>query len=117
MMDPALAATAVTEQVAMCIQLGLLCTQGDPGLRPAMRRVVVMLSKRPGHMDEPTRPGMPGSRYRIPHRRSALSSAAGTSGQSDSHTFDSSNEYTNTTTTTARTTRELDARGKRPIQG
>ncbi|KAJ7954270.1 Receptor-like kinase [Quillaja saponaria] len=87
-MDPSLATSAATEQVAMCIHIGLLCTQGDPQLRPIMRRVVVMLSKKPGNMKEPTRPGLPGSRYRRTRKSAALSSTAGTLGESDSHTFD-----------------------------
>ncbi|GAV58472.1 Pkinase_Tyr domain-containing protein [Cephalotus follicularis] len=91
-MDTALAASALPDQVAMCIQIGLLCTQGDPDLRPKMHRVVVMLSKKPGSstLEEPTRPGVPGSRYRKARRPSALSSVAGSSGGSDSRTFDSS---------------------------
>ncbi|KAI4357606.1 hypothetical protein L6164_001544 [Bauhinia variegata] len=120
--DPALASSAVADQVAMCIQLGLLCTQGDPQLRPNMRRVVVMLSRKPGHMDEPTRPGVPGSRYRRHRRPSAMSSTAGTSGESDSnsHTFDSSNNYTTTTATgtssaIANANAEPDPKGKRPV--
>lgn len=118
--DSALASTIVAEEVAMCVQLGLLCTQGDPQLRPTMRRVVAMLSRKQGNMQEPTRPGVPGSRYRRPRRHSALSSTVGTSGASDSHTSDSSNNY-NTTVTTSATgtisaTAETDPKGKRPIR-
>ncbi|KAB1205776.1 Cysteine-rich receptor-like protein kinase 10 [Morella rubra] len=51
-MDPTLASSAVADQVAMCIQIGLLCTQGDPTLRPNMRRVVVMLSRKGKKMKE-----------------------------------------------------------------
>lgn len=109
------------EQVGMCIQLGLLCTQGDPQLRPTMRRVVVMLSRKQGHMEEPTRPGVPGTRYRRPRRRSALSSIVGTSAASDSHTSDSSNNFTTVTssiaTGTSSATAETDPKGKRPMQG
>ncbi|KAI4313753.1 hypothetical protein L6164_026708 [Bauhinia variegata] len=126
MVDPSLASSAVADQVAMCIQLGLLCTQGDPNLRPTMRRVVVILSKKPGHMEEPTRPAMPGSRYRRFPGTSAISSTPGTSGESDSNsqTFDSSNNYSTTATRTRTRTRtgttsanpELgDPRGKRPM--
>lgn len=118
--DCTLECRMVSEEVAMCIQLGLLCTQGDPQLRPTMRRVVVMLSRKPGpgHMPEPTRPGVPGSRYRRPRRHSALSST--TVGTSDSHTSDSSNNYTTVTTTTTATlttsvTAETDPKGKRPM--
>ncbi|XP_027922185.1 cysteine-rich receptor-like protein kinase 10 isoform X2 [Vigna unguiculata] len=116
--DPTLAGTMVDEEVAMCIQMGLLCTQGDPQLRPTMRRVVVMLSRKPGQMQEPSRPGVPGSRYRRPRRHSALSSTLGTSGASDSHTFDSSNytTVTNSATGTSSATVETDPKGKRPMR-
>lgn len=123
-MDTALAASAVPEQVAMCIQLGLLCTQGDPQLRPTMHRVVVLLSKKPGHMEEPTRPGVASSKYGKHHRPFALSSMAGSSSESGSHTFVSSNNYstsatattaTTTATTVTSATRESDRHGKRPV--
>ncbi|KAJ7942933.1 Receptor-like kinase [Quillaja saponaria] len=112
-MDPTLATSAATEQVAMCIQIGLLCTQGDPRLRPTMRRVVVILSKKPGNMEEPTRPGIPGSRYRRRQGSAALSSTTGTSGLSDSHT---SSYYTNSASATTSATPGLDRLGKRPMQ-
>lgn len=123
-MDPTLASSVSTEQVEMCIKLGLLCTQGEPQLRPTMGCVVVILSKKPGHMEEPTRPGIPGSRYRrAPRRPFAMSSRTSTSGgdvdDSDSHTFDSSNYGTNTTataTTSSNATSEVDPRGKRPMK-
>ncbi|MED6182849.1 Cysteine-rich receptor-like protein kinase 43 [Stylosanthes scabra] len=100
--DSVLASTTEAEQVAMCIQLGLLCTQGDPKLRPDMRRIVVMLSRKPGHMEEPTRPGVPGSRYRRrPRQHVGLSSA--TAGTSDSQTDDSSSNTTSVTATSATT--------------
>lgn len=116
-MDPTLATSAATEQVAMCIQIGLLCVQGDPQLRPTMHRVVLMLSKKPGHMDEPTRPGVPGSRYRRSHRPPGLSSTAGTSSyRSDqSQTFESTSNTITTTATTSATTLGLEPRGKRPM--
>ncbi|KAK7310105.1 hypothetical protein RJT34_07381 [Clitoria ternatea] len=119
--DPTLASSVVTDQVEMCIQLGLLCTQGDLQLRPSMGRVVVMLSKKPGHMEEPTRPGIPGSRYRrVPRMPSTMSSTIGSSNADDdsnSHTFDSSNYGTHITssTPTSSGTAELDPRGKRPM--
>ncbi|KAK7368536.1 hypothetical protein VNO80_10563 [Phaseolus coccineus] len=117
--DSTMAGTMVGEEVAMCIQMGLLCTQGDPQLRPTMRRVVVMLSRKPGQMQEPSRPGVPGSRYRRPRRHSALSSTLGISGASDSHTSDSSNNYTTVTTSatgTSSATVEADPKGKRPMR-
>ncbi|KAB1205777.1 Cysteine-rich receptor-like protein kinase 10 [Morella rubra] len=119
-MDPTLASSAVADQVAMCIQIGLLCTQGDPTLRPNMRRVVVMLSKKPGNLEEPTRPGVPGSRYRRSRRPPGLTSTAGTSGSLDSHSSDStSNTNTASASASASTsvTPGLDPRGKRPVQG
>lgn len=114
-MDPTLASSAATEQVALCIQLGLLCTQGDPQLRPNMRRVVVSLSKKHGNLEEPSRPGVPGSRYRRSRRPPGMSSSAGTSGESDTHTFDSTSN-TNSATATSSATPRLDPHGKRPVQ-
>ncbi|KAJ4960711.1 hypothetical protein NE237_020621 [Protea cynaroides] len=99
-MDPILASTAIIEQVEICIQIGLLCTQADPNLRPKMRRVVVMLSKRPGTLEEPTRPGYPGSRYKRTHRPHSNSlSAAGSSGGGGSSEDSSFNTFVSTSTT------------------
>lgn len=123
--DSALASSSSleAEEVGKCIQLALLCTQSDPKLRPTMRRVVVMLSRKPagpgGHMEEPTRPGLPGTRYsRRKHpKHSSLSST------SYSHTSDSSNNgnsntilsTTVTATTSLATSEIIDPRGKRPM--
>ncbi|XP_050233661.1 cysteine-rich receptor-like protein kinase 43 [Mercurialis annua] len=96
LIDPSLVSSAVPDQVKMCVHIGLLCTQGDPQLRPIMRRVVILLSKRPGNLEEPTRPGIPGSRYRRSRRPPGMSSSAKTSGDSDSRTY-----YLSTTTNTA----------------
>ncbi|XP_043699527.1 putative receptor-like protein kinase At4g00960 [Telopea speciosissima] len=121
-MHPMLASTAVPEQVTMCIQIGLLCTQGDPKLRPSMRRVVVMLSKRPGTtLEEPSRPGYPGSRYRRSHRPHATSSSAadgssggGGSSEDFSNTFSSTSSIrTATTSTPTREPSRLDNPGSR----
>ncbi|KAF9674014.1 hypothetical protein SADUNF_Sadunf10G0083700 [Salix dunnii] len=121
-MDPVLASSAAAERVKTCIHIGLLCTQGDPQLRPDMRRVVVLLSKKTASLEEPTRPGIPGSRYRS-RRPAEMSSTAGTSdtartfGESDSRTFDSSsNSNTATGSTSAQIIPRLDPRGKRPIE-
>ncbi|KAF3432151.1 hypothetical protein FNV43_RR26890 [Rhamnella rubrinervis] len=117
-MDPTLASSAVIEQVAMCIQMGLLCTQGDPHLRPTMHRVVVILSKKPSNLEEPSRPGVPGSRYRRSRRPAGLSSTGGTSVESDFNSFDTSCNNTNsasaTSSTSSRNTRN-DPHGKRPM--
>ncbi|XP_072952778.1 cysteine-rich receptor-like protein kinase 43 [Typha angustifolia] len=85
-MDPALESTAVPEQVALCVHIGLLCTQADPKLRPNMSRVVVLLSKKPTTLEEPTRPGVPGSRY----RRRAYGSSQHSSVDSSSNAIPSS---------------------------
>ncbi|GLT94412.1 hypothetical protein SLE2022_121530 [Rubroshorea leprosula] len=118
MMDSAIVASAVPEQVAMCIQIGLLCTQGDPQLRPTMRRVVVLLSKKPGNLEEPTRPGVPGSRYRRSRRPPGSSSTAGSSGETDSRTFNPS-LYTSTASASTSTvvSSRSDPYGKRPMLG
>lgn len=113
-MDSTLASSAANDQVAMCIQIGLLCTQGDPQLRPTMRRVVVMLSKKHGTLEEPTRPGVPGSRYRRTRRAPGGLSSSGPSGDSDSHTFETTSN-TNSATATTSANAGLDPRGKRPM--
>lgn len=122
-MDPTLASSAAAERVKTCIHIGLLCTQGDPQSRPDMRRIVVLLSKKAVSLEEPTRPGISGSRYRS-RRPAEMSSSVGTSdtartfGESDSRTFDSSsNSNTATGSTSAQITpRSFDPRGKRPIE-
>lgn len=63
MVDPALRTTADPEQVAMCVHLGVLCTQADSKQRPDISRVSVILSKKPG-IDSPLRLGIPASRHR-----------------------------------------------------
>ncbi|XP_024967017.1 cysteine-rich receptor-like protein kinase 10 [Cynara cardunculus var. scolymus] len=63
-MDSRLGSSVAHDQVEACVQIGLLCTQSDPQLRPTMDRVVTMLSKKSGALDEPIRPGIPGTRYR-----------------------------------------------------
>lgn len=127
MVDPTVASSvATTVQVEVCIRVSLLCTQGDPQLRPTMGRVALMLSKKPpSHMEEPTRPGMPGSRYRRALPRSHTPFTTDDENSSASH-IDSSNCDTITTATTttnstssatrtASATAQVDSRGKRPM--
>lgn len=117
-MDPSLASSANLDQISVCIQIGLLCTQSDPCLRPDMRNVVVMLSKKSGTLREPTRPGCPGVRYRRSHKSIAQSSPTGTSGASNSHSFSSTTKtqsVTATTTTSALTNPRSDRKEKRPM--
>lgn len=96
-MDSTLAMSAEPDQVATCTQIGLLCTQSDPKLRPTMRQVVVMLSKKSGSLVEPTKPGYQDTKRR-PHRPSASSS---TSEGISSRTNSRSSKSTTTTTTAA----------------
>lgn len=126
--DPALASSVVPEHAALCIQVGLLCTQSDPHLRPTMRRVVVVLSKKPVTLEEPTQPGYVGTSYRRSHRHHPSSSTAGAS--SSSKSFGSStNSNTASLSATAtsiaaasksaltNSSRLADPRGKRPMEG
>lgn len=119
--DPVLAESQAADQIALCIQIALLCTQGDPQLRPEMGRVVVMLLKKPGpgNLDEPTRPGVPGSRYRRARRPAALLSSGGeTSSSSHSGSYDSSYSHTATASTSTHTRSSIkDPHGKRPMEG
>ncbi|KAA8529030.1 hypothetical protein F0562_033482 [Nyssa sinensis] len=120
-MDPTLASSVVREQVEMCVQLGLLCTQADSQLRPIMRRVVVMLSKKPGTLEEPTRPGYLGSRYRRTRKPTASSSTAGTYSDSSSHTSSSTTSTISATVTGSTlplpSPKISDPRGKHPMPG
>ncbi|KAE8682008.1 hypothetical protein F3Y22_tig00111277pilonHSYRG00060 [Hibiscus syriacus] len=120
-MDAAIASSAPSEQVAICIQIGLLCVQSDPKVRPDMHRVVIMLSKKHGHLEEPMRPGIPGTRY----RRSRLppgssSTAPGASVFSDSNSSEST--FNITTNTASASTSALasssnpDPHGKLPMK-
>ncbi|XP_058183498.1 cysteine-rich receptor-like protein kinase 43 [Rhododendron vialii] len=120
-MDPKLASSAVPDQVAVCLQIGLLCTQLDPQVRPTMRRVVVMLSKKPGSLEEPTRPGYPGARHRRSGRPATSSSSTGTSSESSSQAFGSTTNNNSASATASTSTSylrspRLDPHGKRPMQ-
>ncbi|KAI5394524.1 hypothetical protein KIW84_061247 [Lathyrus oleraceus] len=126
MVDPTVASSVeITEQVEVCIRVSLLCTQGDPQLRPTMARVVLMLSKKPpSHMEEPTRPGIPGSRYRRTGPRSHTSFTTDDENDSSASHVDSSNYDTTIATATSSTssatrtssaTAQADLRGKRPM--
>lgn len=118
--DPQLAESGNTDEIAMCIQIGLLCVQGDPQSRPTMRRVVVMLSRKPGHIDEPTRPGVPGSRYRRSRRPGVTSSSTletgGSSGESNSRTYNTSLISNSASASTSALSSPRRDRGKRPVQ-
>ena len=124
-MDPTLATTADPDQVATCTQIGLLCTQSDPKLRPTIRQVVVMLSKQSGTLDEPTKPGYEGTKTRRPQRPSSSSSTFWSSRHADSRSSRSSNTTITSSTSNAHhnTLRSSfvssvsDPKGKRPIEG
>ncbi|CAJ2674378.1 unnamed protein product [Trifolium pratense] len=124
MVDPTVVSSVtVTEQVETCIRVSLLCMQGDPQIRPTMGRVVLMLSKKPpSHMEEPTRPGVPGSRYRRTVPRSRTLFTTDDENDSSASHIDSSNFDTTTTTNsnssatrTSSATAQVDTKGKRPM--
>ncbi|XP_057530476.1 cysteine-rich receptor-like protein kinase 43 [Amaranthus tricolor] len=133
-LDPSIATSAVAEQVAMCVHIALLCTQSDPTLRPTMRRIVVLLSKKPTSIEEPTRPGFPGSRYRKSRHPEGSSSTTKTdyssstmSAEATTRTARSLGSVSSTTHSTARSlgsdpshgiARSLgsDPHGKRPME-
>ncbi|KAK1437681.1 hypothetical protein QVD17_03477 [Tagetes erecta] len=102
-LEPILASNADTDQVATCIKIGLLCTQFDHHTRPAMSRVAMMLSRKSGTLEEPTRPGYLGS-IRRSRGHGTSSSSDGMSHGSNSRSR-STTTNTNTTTTAPRTPR------------
>ncbi|KAM7271490.1 hypothetical protein ACFE04_030704 [Oxalis oulophora] len=114
LMDTVLIPSAIPEQVTMCIQ-------SDPRLRPNMNRVVVMLSRKVdnANLEEPTRPGLPGSRYRRPQRSTGTSSDKGSSvfRETDSRTQNSTFNSSSASASTSKFTgsRLDDPHGKRPM--
>lgn len=104
-LESILASSADPDQVATCIKLGLLCTQFDHHLRPTMSRVVLMLTRKPGTLEEPIQPGYLGSRQRRAHGLMTSS----TEGMSNSQTR--SNSTTTSTTSTTTTTMAAGNRG------
>ncbi|XP_073298910.1 cysteine-rich receptor-like protein kinase 43 [Primulina huaijiensis] len=109
-MDPALASSADPQLIAVCIHMGLLCVQSDPQLRPDMGRVIMILSKKSGALEEPSKPGYPGSRYRRSRTPGASSSVTGKSGPSNSQSFDSTSSSSDHSSTIS------DPHGKRPMR-
>ncbi|KAL8112278.1 hypothetical protein AgCh_019833 [Apium graveolens] len=123
--DKKMASSVVPDQAALCIQIGLLCTQSDPQLRPAMGRVVIMLSKKLGTLEVPTRPGYL-ARYRRSNRANTSSSSGGISVESSSrssgltdntNTNSASAQSTTATASTSTNYRLGNPGGKRPMQG
>lgn len=100
LLDPAVKSAAATEQVELLVRIGLLCVQADPRMRPDMKRVVIILSKKQSTLEEPTRPGVPGSRYR---RRSYGTRGGGGSHFSVGSTSGTSSPSTSTTASHATT--------------
>ncbi|EFH65051.1 kinase family protein [Arabidopsis lyrata subsp. lyrata] len=98
-LDPDIASSADPDQVKLCVQIGLLCVQGDPHQRPSMRRVSLLLSRKPGHLEEPDHPGVPGSRYRRQTHRPSGAASLGTLSTTGSST-DSFGSNLNTNTGT-----------------
>eukprot|EP00253_Pinus_taeda_P015242 PITA_15242 len=56
MIDSTLAETMRQEQALRCIQVALLCTQADAGLRPSMCNVILMISSATATLANPTKP-------------------------------------------------------------
>ncbi|KAG6482363.1 cysteine-rich receptor-like protein kinase 10 [Zingiber officinale] len=110
-LSPAITA-ADEEQVGMCVQLGLLCTQTDPKHRPDMKIVLVALSKKPATMalEQPMRPGIPETRHRrrshgtTSTRGSTTTPVAAASGDKSSSASSSATITTTATTSTTTTT-------------
>ncbi|KAI3453146.1 hypothetical protein Pfo_009809 [Paulownia fortunei] len=116
-MDPILVSSADSDQITMCVQIGLLCVQSDPQRRPDMDRVAVILSRKPSNLEEPIAPGYPGSRYRR-YRRPTASTVTGTSDVSSFGSFGSTSSQTATLTasTSSFTSPRPDPHGKRPVK-
>ncbi|KAG6405538.1 hypothetical protein SASPL_133128 [Salvia splendens] len=116
-MDPVLMSSADMEQMPTIIQIGLLCVQSDPQARPDMDRVVMLLSRKLRHIEEPSRPGVPGSRFRR-YRTGTTSSATGNSYGSNSGSFGSTNllSASSSATSSSLANTQLQRHGKRPIK-
>ncbi|KAG6396743.1 hypothetical protein SASPL_142900 [Salvia splendens] len=116
-MDPVLVSSADMEQIPILVQIGLLCVQSDSQARPDMDRVVVLLSRKPRHLEEPGKPGVPGSRFRR-YRTGTASSVTGNSDGSNSRSFGSTQTRSASSTATSSSIAHtrLDRHGKRPIQ-
>jgi hypothetical protein len=57
MIDPTIIQTCYEDQALRCIQIGLLCTQAESHLRPAMSTVTLMLSSDSvTYLPDPTKP-------------------------------------------------------------
>ncbi|KAG6497802.1 hypothetical protein ZIOFF_045708 [Zingiber officinale] len=73
--------------------------RSDPKLRPDMSRVVIILSKRPRTLEEPSKPGIPGPRYRRHQGAAYASSPAPSAARSSSSAPDSASASSATTWT------------------
>lgn len=71
--DPAMVETCDASQVMKCINIGLLCVQEDPGDRPTMSNVLLMLDSETSSLPPPTQPAFV-VRRRLSVASSSLSS-------------------------------------------
>lgn len=55
-LDERLKASCDYEQVVRCVNVGFLCTQGDPSLRLPMSEIIMMLSSNSARLPTPTMP-------------------------------------------------------------
>lgn len=56
MVDPAMGGCFSEEEVRRCIYVGLLCVQGNPGDRPVMSSLVMMLGSNTVSLQVPSKP-------------------------------------------------------------
>ncbi|GLT71514.1 hypothetical protein SLA2020_435280 [Shorea laevis] len=78
LMDPALHEDCNADQFVKCVNIGLLCVQGDPNDRPTMSNVVTMLDSESATVPTPKHPAF------VPWR--GLSSTSTSSSEPDTHT-------------------------------
>ncbi|KAF6135016.1 hypothetical protein GIB67_014065 [Kingdonia uniflora] len=65
------------EEVIRVVQIGLLCTQEAPSLRPTMTEIIQMLTQRDLHLDEPTIPPFVDEIMEISHTTSCFKQLSG----------------------------------------
>lgn len=56
MVDPNLVGDCSLSEALRWIQIGLLCVQEDPNIRPTMSMVVLMLGSKSIHLPQPSKP-------------------------------------------------------------
>ncbi|KAK6917363.1 Serine-threonine/tyrosine-protein kinase, catalytic domain [Dillenia turbinata] len=72
LMDPTLGPSSVMAEVLKCTHIGLLCVQEDPGDRPTMSMVVVMLQSETISLPQPKEPPFSVGRVVPPDNKSSM---------------------------------------------